>query len=207
MRHFRFKTALDLYAALATESIDWAEVKKVAAESGQPETPPPARQKKKKQSNHDAQAGEALIIGDGNRKLGYSLAKCCSPIHGDEIFGFITVSRGISIHRKNCPNAAALINRHDYRVIGAQWENTAGNGPYHVLLRITGDDRLGLLSELTQTITNELGINITGISIDSRNGLFDGKIRMIVNDRAQLDHALYRLAKIKGVARIKRYYD
>lgn len=207
LRHFRFKTALDLYAALATESIDWAEVKKVAAESGQPETPPPARQKKKKQSNHDAQAGEALIIGDGNRKLGYSLAKCCSPIHGDEIFGFITVSRGISIHRKNCPNAAALINRHDYRVIGAQWENTAGNGPYHVLLRITGDDRLGLLSELTQTITNELGINITGISIDSRNGLFDGKIRMIVNDRAQLDHALYRLAKIKGVARIKRYYD
>jgi GTP pyrophosphokinase len=207
LKHFRFKTALDLYAALAAESIDWAEVKRVASESGQPETQAPLPRKKKNKTNNDQQADETLIIGDGDRNLDYSLAKCCSPIHGDEIFGFVTISRGISIHRKNCPNAASLVSRHDYRVIEARWDSIAGQGPYQVLLRITGDDRLGLLSELTQTITDELKINITGISIDSRSGLFDGKIRMTVNDRSQLDHALYRLARIKGVARIKRYYD
>lgn len=207
LKYFKHKTALDLYAALSKEEIDWAELKKVASE-GLPATviPPPPPKKKKPEKLQQA-PDDAIVIGDNTRNISYTLAKCCSPIYGDEVFGFVTISRGITIHRKNCPNAAALLSRHEYRVVEARWYEKAGEGPYTVQLRITGDDRLGLLADLTAALTNEMKINILSVALNSHDGFFDGTLKLQVRNRAQLDEVYHRILKIKGVARVKRFFD
>ena len=207
LRHFKMKTALDLYSSLNREEIDWQEVKKTASLRTDPSAYQPPAPSKKNRPLQQSSPGDAIVIGQGSRNLGYVLAKCCSPIHGDEVFGFVTISKGITIHRKNCPNAASLISRHGYRVVEAHWQENASSGPYQSLLRITGDDRLGLLADLTRTLTDEMKINILSVSLDSSGGFFDGKLKIVVKDRYQLDQVIHKLLKVKGVARVKRYYD
>ncbi len=207
LKYFKYKTALDLYASLSKEEIDWAELKKVALEGVPATITPPPPPKKKKTEKHINTSDDAIVIGDNTRNISYTLAKCCSPIYGDEVFGFVTISRGITIHRKNCPNAAALLSRHEYRVIEARWYEKAGEGPYTVQLRITGDDRLGLLADLTSVLTNEMKINILSVALNSHDGFFDGTLKLQVRNRTQLDEVNHRLLKIKGVARVKRYFD
>ncbi|MDK2909350.1 MAG: diphosphokinase / guanosine-3,5-bis(diphosphate) 3-diphosphatase [Bacteroidales bacterium] len=207
LKYFKFKTALDLYASLSKEQIDWAELKKVASEGLPAAVIPPPLPKKKKTEKILNAPDDAIVIGDNTRNISYTLAKCCSPIYGDDVFGFVTISRGITIHRKNCPNAASLLSRHEYRIVEARWYEKAGEGPYTVQLRITGDDRLGLLADLTNVLTNEMKINILSVSLNSHDGFFDGTMKLQVRNRVQLDEVNHRLLKIKGVARVKRFFD
>ena len=206
LKHFKMKTALELYASFSHSDIDWAEVKRILTENTSSEihiVPPVKRKKPVKEEP----APNAIIIGDESKNIHYSLARCCSPIYGDDVFGFITVNRGVTIHRKNCPNALTLFSKHAYRVVEARWFEKAGEGPYQALLRITGDDRIGLLADITHVLTNELNVNILSVNLDSKDGFFDGKMKVQVTNVAHLDSVIHRLMKVKSVARVKRFYD
>jgi GTP pyrophosphokinase len=210
LKYFKFKTALDLYSSLALEKTDWLDVKKVLvplpAEDKGSDQPKTLRISGTGRKNYKKPEDNIVIEGTEGH-LSYTLAKCCSPIFGDDVYGFITIGKGVSVHRKNCTNAAALVQKHTYRQVGVKWRDTGENQSYQTLIRITGDDRLGILNDITKIISGELNINVLSINIESRDGLFDGKIKVHVNDTRHLDELLHKLAKIKGVAKARRYYD
>ncbi len=207
LKHFKIKTALELYASLARSDIEWAEVKDILTQDTLPANSINNSVQTKKTFQKIQSTPDAIIIGDETKNIHYTLARCCSPIYGDEVFGFITVGRGITIHRKNCPNALMLQSKHSYRIIEARWFEKAGEKPYQALLRITGDDRIGLLADISHVLTDELKVNILSVNLDSKDGFFDGKIKIQVSNIAHLDSVIHRLMKIKSVARVKRFYD
>ena len=145
-----------------------------------------------------------LIIDKGLDKLDYKLGKCCSPIYGDEIFGFVTVSSGITIHRVSCPNAAQLISRHGYRVVKAQWALTGSEIYLPVSIRVTGVDDVGILSKISDIISKDLRVNMRSVTIDSTDGMFEGTITLFVKDTSHLEGLIKRLGNIKGVLNVSR---
>jgi guanosine-3',5'-bis(diphosphate) 3'-pyrophosphohydrolase len=145
-----------------------------------------------------------LVIDKSLDKVEYRLGKCCNPIYGDEIFGFVTVSAGITIHRVNCPNAAQLISRHGYRVVKAQWAVTGEEIYLPATIRVTGVDDIGILSKISDTISKDLRVNMRSVAIDSNEGMFEGTITLFVKDTGHLDVLIRRLAKIKGVLNVSR---
>ena len=134
----------------------------------------------------------------------YKLAPCCNPILGDAIFGFVTISSGITIHRTNCPNAQQLLSRYGYRVVKARW-NTGGQDTFFpVTLRITGMDDLGIVSNISDVISKDLQVNMRSISIESNDGMFAGSITLFVKDTQHLEGMIRKLKRVKGILNIKR---
>jgi guanosine-3',5'-bis(diphosphate) 3'-pyrophosphohydrolase len=136
-------------------------------------------------------------------KIDYSFAKCCNPIPGDDVFGFVTVSEGIKIHRTNCPNAVELVSNFGYRVIKAKW-NSQKELAFLTGLKIIGTDRVGIISDITNIISTELKVNIRSITIDSIDGMFEGGLMLFVNDTAQLDTLIAKLNSIPDVVSVTR---
>ena len=147
---------------------------------------------------------DALIIDRNLKGVDYSLAKCCNPVFGDEIFGFVSSTGGIKIHRKSCPNAPQMISRFGYRIVNAQWSSGTSGGEYPVTLRIIGQDDIGIVTNVTSIITKESGISMRSISVDSNDGLFDGNITVIVREARQLDALIKKIRTIKGVKQVYR---
>jgi GTP pyrophosphokinase len=141
---------------------------------------------------------DMLLIGEDMQKIDYKLANCCNPIPGDDVFGFITVSDGIKIHRTNCPNAAKLMANYGYRIVKARWTNQQELA-FLTGLRITGIDDVGLINKLTTVISNDFKVNMRSITVDSDNGIFEGSIMVYVNDTEHLDNLIKRLKMVKGV--------
>lgn len=144
-----------------------------------------------------------LVIGDNMEKFDYKLATCCNPIPGDNIFGFITVNDGIKIHRQNCPNAIQLMSNYAYRIIKAKWTN-AEVVSFLAAIRINGIDQVGLVSEVTKVISNEYHVNMRSISFDTDDGVFEGTIRVYVNDTTHLTELMRKLKNIDGVTNVSR---
>ncbi|MFN8206486.1 MAG: ACT domain-containing protein [Bacteroidales bacterium] len=140
-----------------------------------------------------------LIIDEQVANLDYKLAKCCTPIFGDEIFGFVTVTEGIKIHRINCPNARQLLDRFGYRVVKARWAKTDASAYFETTIKITGVDEMGVVSRLSDVISKDLKVNMRSISIESSDGLYEGTMKVLVKDKSHLDILIARLTKIKGV--------
>lgn len=208
MKHFKFKTALDLYASLAQEKTDWAGVKQLVTDSTTVAKAEPIKPiKTGSTKSRLAKPLDNIIIEGSQGQLSYTLAKCCTPIHGDDIIGFVAIGKGVSIHRRNCPNAAAMVQKLAYRMVDAHWRSESDSQAYQTLIRITGDDRMGMLSDITRVVSGELNINVLAINIESRDGLFDGRIKVHIKDTRHLEELLHKLAKIKGVARVRRFYD
>lgn len=147
---------------------------------------------------------DALIIDKNLKNIDYTLAKCCNPIFGDDIFGFVTVNGGIKIHKCDCPNAPALISKFGYRIVKANWAGTDTNGEYTAKLRIIGKDDIGIVTNITSVINKENGTSMRSISIDSHEGLFEGNITVIVNNKGQIESLCKKIARIKGVKQIYR---
>jgi GTP pyrophosphokinase len=145
---------------------------------------------------------EELILDQNLTGVDYKLAKCCNPIYGDEIFGFVS-SQGIKIHRKNCPNANDMISRFAYRLIPARWSGKSGS-TYTVTLRVIGNDDIGIINNLTSIISKENGINMRSISIDSIDGLFQGNISVMLNNTDMLNGLIKKLKTVKGVKGVSR---
>ena len=147
---------------------------------------------------------KSLILFDGNNQmLDYSTSSCCNPIPGDDIFGFVTINEGIKVHRTNCSNSPELLSKYAYRVIKAEWFTKINDNLISSLL-INGTDRIGVLDDITKIISSQLKVNMRSISINMKNGIFEGKIELFVSDTLQLFKLMEKLQKIKNVIGIKR---
>lgn len=146
---------------------------------------------------------DMIVFGKDEEKMNYSFAKCCTVIPGDKIFGFITISDGIKIHSDNCPNAINLRAQYDYRVISAKWVN-AESFKNRVKIEIEGFDRMGMINDITQIISNSMSIDMKSMSFSSNNGIFTGNINLEVKNRNQLEEAFKKLKGIIGITKVRR---
>lgn len=147
---------------------------------------------------------DILLIGEDLQKIDYTLAVCCNPIPGDDVFGFVTVNEGIKIHRTNCPNAAQLMANYGYRIVKAKW-NRQQELTFLTGLHIVGIDDVGLINNITKVISNDFKVNMRSITVDTNDGIFDGSIKVFVNDKEHLDQLILNLLEVKGVTGVTRF--
>lgn len=184
---------LDEYQAL----VDQSQVKERKAESAENfEYAHPATTEAKKND-------DVLIIDKSLKGIDFSLARCCHPIYGDKVFGFVTVNGGIKIHRADCPNAAEMQRRFGYRIVRAQWSGK-GSSHYDITLRVIGNDDIGIVSNITNIISKDEKIVMRSINIDSHDGLFSGNLVVQLDDKSKLNLLIKKLRTVKGVKQVIR---
>ena len=205
--YFKLPSTLDMFYNVATGVIDLKQLKEFAASErvveNKPEKPEPLYIESflKKNKGKDS---DTLLIGEDLQKIDYKLSNCCNPIPGDDVFGFVTVSEGIKIHRTNCPNAAKLMSNYGYRIVKAKW-NSQKELAFLTGLHIMGIDDVGLINSITTVISSDFKVNMRSITVDSDEGIFDGSIMVYVNDTIHLDHLIARLKEVKGVTSVTRF--
>lgn len=209
IQHFGYKDSIDLHFDIATEKIDLLSIKEIFApktESVQDNkvTPIESESVDKLIKNAVRQSDDFLVIDEKISNIDYKLSKCCAPIMGDSIFGFVTRTAGISIHRMNCPNAHQLLTKYGYRVVKAQWTTTDEETRFSVTIIITGIDDLGIVSNISDVISKDLQVNMRSISIDSHDGMFEGTITLFVKDTQHLEALIRKLKRIKGISGVRR---
>jgi (p)ppGpp synthetase, RelA/SpoT family len=146
---------------------------------------------------------DVLVIDQGMKGVDYQLARCCQPIYGDKVFGFVTVSGGIKIHREDCPNAPELKKRFGYRIVKAKWSGK-GSSQYAITLRVIGTDDIGIVNNLTSIISKDERLVLRSINIDSHDGLFSGNLTIMIDDNTRLESLLKKLRTVKGVKQVSR---
>jgi GTP pyrophosphokinase len=146
---------------------------------------------------------DVLVIDRNLKGLDYQLARCCQPIYGDRVFGFVTVSGGIKIHREDCPNAAELKKRFGYRIVKAKWSGK-GASQYAITLRVIGNDDIGIVNNLTNIISRDEKLILRSINIDSHDGLFSGNLTIMIDDNTRLEALLKKLRTVRGVKQVER---
>lgn len=206
---FNLKSALDFYFLVGKGKIDPKEIKKIKDIAEKP-------QKQAKQKVSDlasfqrtikevtGEKRDQLLIGEDMDIVPYSLAPCCNPIPGDDVFGFVSTHEGIKVHRNNCPNATELLSKHGHRVMKAKWTSQS-EVSFLAGLKIKGTDRVGLMNDVTKIISSELKVNMRSVSIESDNGIFDGSIQLYVHDTKHLEKLIIRLENIEGVEEVARF--
>lgn len=147
---------------------------------------------------------DTLLIGEDMDVVEYKLAKCCTPIPGDEVFGFVTVNEGIKIHRTNCPNATELLANHGNRVIKAKW-TSQHEVAFLTGLKVIGTDRVGLINDVSKVISEELKVNMSSLAFKTDQGIFSGEIMLYVNDTRHLEMLIAKLEKVEGVVKVTRF--
>lgn len=156
------------------------------------------------ENEHIAQNNDDVLVIDRNLKgVDYQLARCCQPIYGDDVFGFVTVSGGIKIHRCDCPNAAELRKRFGYRIVKARWSGK-GSSKYSITLRVIGNDDIGIVNNLTSIISKDEKLTLRSISIDSNDGLFRGNLVVLLDDTSRMEMLIKKLRTVKGVKQVER---
>jgi GTP pyrophosphokinase len=211
IKRMGYKTVTDFYAAIAQEHLDvntvidnYLEQEKKEQEQSEQSSrsvenyyapPPPGEDIAKKE--------DALIIDKNLTGIDYSLAKCCHPIYGDEIFGFVS-SQGIKIHRTNCPNALLLFQRYGYRIVKSRWAGKSG-ASYPATLRVVGHDDIGIVTNITSVISRETGMTLRSINVDSKDGLFQGTVTVMLSDTSAMDGLIKKIRAIKGIKHVSRY--
>lgn len=203
--HYKLISEADLYRTVASEVIPKTEIqlKKILQEFNKKGSP---RHSPSKAPATKAKPSSELIIGDSeDLELDYSFAKCCNPIAGDSVMGFVTVNQGIKIHRTKCKNAIQLMSNYGHRIISARW---AGQIPkevwFEVPIRITGVDSVGLVSNITTIISQELGVNMKSISFEAKDGTFLGRLTVEIRDTNHLDHLINNLRKVDKHIKVVR---
>lgn len=208
VKEFKLENALQLYHQISTEKIDIADVKRfLTAKFGEnPErmekaVPETVGASKKEQPT---EAEESLSIGEDIDNVTYKLAKCCNPIPGDRVFGFVTSDGTISIHRTNCPNAKSMQQRYGYRIINVKWNGIENQGS-QATVRIYGRDVMGLLGKITKVISEDLEVNMKNIALNSdKEGFFEGRIVLQISDVDALEQLIGRLKAIEGIMEVVR---
>lgn len=212
IKRMGFKVATDFYKQIADEKLDVNEVieKYVAVRDYDQNLNAPQTTRSATEYSYDnpdeeiARNNDDVLVIDRNLKgVDYSLAKCCQPIYGDPVFGFVTVSGGIKIHRANCPNAPELRKRFGYRIVKARWSGKSA-GQYSITIKVVGNDDLGIVNNITSIISKEEKIVMRSINIDSHDGLFDGTIVVQLEDVTKLEALMKKLRTVKGVKHVSR---
>ena len=206
--YFDERTVLDFYYKVGKGLIDAKEIKRFkAVRSNIPKDPgqriEDAASFKKQIAKVRAKQSDMLLIGEDMDIVDYRLAKCCNPIPGDEVFGFVTVNEGIKIHRTGCTNAPELLSNYGYRVVKAKWSSQMDNA-FLTDLRIIGTDRVGLINDVTNIISGELKVNMRAMTIATDQGIFEGKITLYVQDTGHLEVMIRKLQKVNGVVKVTR---
>ncbi|MGB3008171.1 MAG: RelA/SpoT family protein [Chitinophagaceae bacterium] len=208
---YKLPSNLDLFYQVAVKNIDLKELKEFKVTGDKLEAPKPVKTLTEKQEFiphhvhvHGKKDAELIIFGESSDKIVYNLANCCKPIPGDDVFGFITTGKGLTIHRTNCPNAAKLMANYGHRVVKTKW---AKNKEISFLtgVRILGMDDVGVVNKITHLISGDLKINIAAITIEAKQGLFEGNIKLYVHDKDELENLVQNLLKIQGVEDVERY--
>jgi guanosine-3',5'-bis(diphosphate) 3'-pyrophosphohydrolase len=205
---FKLPSTQELFIAIAHGKIELKDLKDYLASEKEIET-----RGADKNDNQQIEAllskvkgpeSDILLIGEDMQRIDYTLAPCCNPIPGDDVFGFVTVSDGIKIHRTNCPNAAQLMANYGYRIVKAKW-NKQKELTFLTGLHIVGIDDVGLINNITKVISNDFKVNMRSITVDTDNGIFDGSIMIYVNDKEHLDQLMSNLMEVKGVTGVTRF--
>ena len=147
---------------------------------------------------------DVLVIDENLKGIEFCMAKCCSPVFGDTVFGFVTTGGGIKIHRDNCPNAPELIERFPYRIVRARWASRSSKNTFPAVIHVIGNDDLGIVNNLTSIISKEQHIMLRNINIESRDGLFYGELTVLIEDNLQLRLLIRKLQTVKGVKTVSR---
>ncbi|MBT6252705.1 MAG: bifunctional (p)ppGpp synthetase/guanosine-3',5'-bis(diphosphate) 3'-pyrophosphohydrolase [Flavobacteriaceae bacterium] len=206
---FKLNTSLDLYYRVGIGTIDNVKLKKFSADQSnrffnffkrkEPVTKDPSIVDQEKITDNFDQ----LVFGKAEERLEYKLSPCCSPIAGDEVFGFVTISDGVKIHKNECPNALTLRSNYAYRIVNAKWIDSSQN-EFIAKLLLTGLDDLGLVNQVTKVISTTNNINIKSVSFDSNDGVFEGRVMLKVKNTALLKKMIKQLEKINGVDKVIR---
>ena len=208
IQHFKYKDSIDLHYDISTEKIDLLTIKELFARKEQPvehkAIPIEEGQVDKMLKNAIGRAEDILVIDEKIANIDYKLARCCNPIHGDSVFGFVTRTAGISIHRMSCPNAHQLLTRFGYRVLKARWTQTTKDTRFAVSILITGLDDIGIVSNISDVISKDLQVNMRSISINSKDGMFEGTITLFVKDTQHLEALIRKMKKVRGIASVRR---
>lgn len=202
---FNVNSQLDLHYAVATGRVGLPELKRF--KDYKPEVPRPKTVEEPRREGEPTTRNpheDILLIGEDMDVVEYKLAKCCTPIPGDEVFGFVTMNEGIKIHRTNCPNAPELLSNHGHRVIKAKW-TSQHEVAFLTGLKVVGTDRVGLINDVSKIISEELKVNMSSIAFRSNQGIFDGEIMLYVNDTRHLDLLIKKLEKVEGVVKVSRF--
>lgn len=208
---YKQASTLDFFYQVSIKSIDLKELKEFQVLGDKLEPPKPPKPVIEHKQEYNEQAAninrkdtELIIFGESSDRIVYNLANCCKPIPGDDVFGFVTTGKGLTIHRTNCPNAAKLMANYGHRVVKTKW---AKNKEISFLtgLKIVGLDDVGVVNRITNLISGELRININAITIEAREGLFEGNIKVYVHDKEELEELVERLLKLPGIERVDRY--
>ena len=207
-KHFKETSDIDFYYGIAKNTIQLNHLRDFEVKNGTLKLKRtfPSRLKTYFERKKPAKAerkDEILVIGDNMEKIDYSLANCCNPIPGDEVFGFITVAEGIKIHKTTCPNAVQLMSNYAYRVIKARWIERE-KVDFLTGLKIIGIDNVGIVNNITQIVSNELHVNMRSIKFESYDGIFEGTIMVFVQNTIHLNNLITNLKKVEGVKKVER---
>ncbi|MEP0366002.1 MAG: bifunctional (p)ppGpp synthetase/guanosine-3',5'-bis(diphosphate) 3'-pyrophosphohydrolase [Cyclobacteriaceae bacterium] len=205
--HFDTKTPTELFYRIGKGKIDHNEIKKFKESKkesvkrvGRVSDTKAFKEQLKTVRKEDF---DLLLIGEDMDVVEYQFAKCCNPIQGDDVFGFVTVNEGIKIHRTNCPNAASLLSNYGYRIVKARWTSSQDNS-FLASLKIIGADRMGLIKDVSGIISSELKVNMRSMSINTEGGIFEGEIQLYVNDTSHLETLIRNLEAVTGVFSVSR---
>ncbi|MBC7829338.1 MAG: bifunctional (p)ppGpp synthetase/guanosine-3',5'-bis(diphosphate) 3'-pyrophosphohydrolase [Chitinophagaceae bacterium] len=205
---YKLASPLDLYYQISIKSIDLKELKDFQLLGDRIEPPKTVKQAVEHKSDAASAVSkkdaELIIFGESSDRIVYNLANCCKPIPGDDVFGFVTTGKGLTIHRTNCPNAAKLMANYGHRVVKTKWVKNKEIS-FLTGLKIIGLDDVGVIHKITNLISGELKININAMTIEAKDGLFHGNIRIYVHDKEELDELVIRLKKLPGIETVDRY--
>ena len=212
IRKLGFKTVTDFYQSIANESMDvndiidkYLDMQKRETEQREEISYRSAEGFNIQQPTDAKDYKDDVLVIDRNLKgLDFTLARCCNPIYGDEVFGFVSINGGIKIHRCDCPNAKEMRSRFPYRIVKARWAGKSQGKQYPITLRIIGHDDIGIVTNITSIINKENNILLRSISIDSHDGLFSGMLTVTVDDNAKLESLIKKIKTVKGVKQVNR---
>jgi len=210
---YKVASQLDLFYNIAVKLIDLKELKDFNVLGDKLEQPKPQAKPATEAKHHEAEVkhhtpskkdSELIIFGESSDKIMYTLAKCCNPIPGDDVFGFIRPGKGLIIHRTSCPNAPQMMANHGERIVKTKW---AKNKEISFLtgLKIIGIDDVGVINKITNVISGEMRVNISALTIESEEGLFRGSIKVFVHDKEELSELVERLKKLPGIHAVDRF--
>jgi len=212
IKRLGYKTATDFYNEISSEKLDIGQIvdNYVALKEKEDETQQIASSRSAQEfvmqppTLSSSESSDVVIVGEGIKGINFKFSKCCMPIQGDDIMGFIASDGAIKIHKRGCPNARHLMNRYPYRTIKAAWSEIVGGNQFAVPLSIIGNDDIGIVNNITSLITKEKSVSLRSIAIDSNDGLFQGRLVVGVNDTVSLNNLIKKITAIKGVKDVRR---
>lgn len=205
-KYFKLKTGLEVYTLISLQGVAMIEVKELLTKYAENPAETPQIPKPRKISSTEKRGdkvADTLVIDDSLQGLAYKFAKCCNPIYGDPIFGFVTINAGITVHRSDCPNAPRLREQYKYRIINVDWRENLGSGAFVAQLRILGQDRSGIAIDITD-ILHRLGVNTRTATFAANGPVLEGRLSVEVKNSQMLDMIIHNMKGIKGVTSVVR---